>query len=158
MLVPELPQSSGSLGALNSPSGSSPTVISSPSLAIGAPRAARACAVAATSAPEESPRIRCSPVLSEEKISARCEIDLSPGTASSPENRRAGTTFVRPSNSGCWERMDMAQVSLGERTATRRLKPRPTNGNDRSDPGGERRGTVRRVQRGDVREWTVPTP
>src|SRR5260370_40239823 len=55
-------------------------------------------AVDLTSAPDESPRKRLTPSAIEPSMSARCEIDLSPGTAISPSSRRALLTVAITGN------------------------------------------------------------
>ncbi len=52
-----------------------------------APKARMAAAVAITSADSSSPPTRVSPIASAPSMSARCEIDLSPGTATRPLQR-----------------------------------------------------------------------
>ena len=80
MVVPELPQSSGSRAA-RSPAMPTPPMLD-PS--ISTPSARMHDAVDWTSAPVDSPRTLLSPEAIEPRISARCEIDLSPGTLIAP--------------------------------------------------------------------------
>ena len=89
--VPELPKSSGSRrrgeaarrrrrGRCHSPA---------PSRSTRAPSARTALPVLSTSSPSSKPLIRVSPTASAPRISARCEIDLSPGTRTRPLQRAA---------------------------------------------------------------------
>ena len=55
-----------------------------------AERGAAPAAVASTSAPSSRPLMRLSPTAMAASISARCEIDLSPGTVVDPLSRPAG--------------------------------------------------------------------
>src|SRR5229473_190852 len=56
----------------------------SPDRSTFAPRARMALAVLSTSSPSSRPETRVSPTASAPRISARCEIDLSPGTRTRP--------------------------------------------------------------------------
>ena len=91
MPVPALPQSTGALGAFNP---SMPTPCTTRSLALGVsmrtPICANARAVARMSSPSRNPLMCETPSASEANITARCEIDLSPGTRISPRSDSAG--------------------------------------------------------------------
>src|ERR1700682_3680710 len=63
------------------------------------PRLRRQATVAATSSPSGSPSIRLSPCARAASMSARCAIDLSPGTRNSPANLVAGSTTCADSTS-----------------------------------------------------------
>ena len=63
-----------------------------------APSARIAAAVRSTSSPSSSPSIAVSPTASAPSISARCEIDLSPGTRATPDRAPVGRD-----RSGCKE-------------------------------------------------------
>src|SRR5262249_6756850 len=66
---------------------------------ISTPRARRQRAVLATSAPVDRPLTRASLSATALRITARCEIDLSPGRLTSPCNRRgARTAALNPSS------------------------------------------------------------
>ena len=95
--VPELPRSITSSGSARPPT-PTPSTSQRPSSArvISAPIARSAAAVASTSSPSRSPVISVRPMASAPNISARCEIDLSPGTATTPASGAAG----RPAISG----------------------------------------------------------
>src|SRR5579884_289524 len=90
MVVPELPQSSGPDGS-RSPRSPRPAT-TSPSTST--PRARRQPAVLSTSAPGERPRTRATPSATAFRISARWEMDLSPGTRTSPSRRRGALTVA----------------------------------------------------------------
>src|SRR5579871_2143396 len=83
--VPELPKSRAVLGA---PKPATPTPrtthAKSPVRFTSAPRARMDLAVLRTSSPSRRPEMRVSPTDSAPRISARCEIDLSPGTRTFP--------------------------------------------------------------------------
>src|SRR5207249_8273875 len=66
--------------------------VSPPRRATVTPMLRRQATVAATSSPAGRPAIMLSPSASALRISARCAIDLSPGTRSSPATRVAGST------------------------------------------------------------------
>src|SRR6478672_6562144 len=83
--VPALPQSSGDCGALR-PSIPTPCTIRTEGSGISTrtPMAAKAAAVARVSAPSRNPSIRDVPSAIAASMTARCEIDLSPGTVRQP--------------------------------------------------------------------------
>ena len=83
--VPELPKSSAWVGVLK-PAGPQPPTSQTPSprLQTVAPNWRMAWAVASTSSPSKSPVMRLVPVAMAARISARCDIDLSPGTRKCP--------------------------------------------------------------------------
>ena len=83
--VPELPKSSGAGGCAN-PATPTPRTdqANGPVRSTFAPSACIDLAVLSTSSPSSRPEIRVSPTASAPKISARCEIDLSPGTRTFP--------------------------------------------------------------------------
>src|SRR5262245_42538408 len=83
--VPELPQSSAPAGSRKPPT-PTPRTRHWPSAtrSTSAPSARIALPVLSTSSPSSSPDMRVSPTVSAPKISARCEIDLSPGTRARP--------------------------------------------------------------------------
>ncbi len=92
MPVPALPQSIGACGARRP---CRPTPCTMRSLAIRALRCARpaaqnARAVARVSSPSRKPLMREVPSASAASMIARCEIDLSPGTRTSPRSGPAG--------------------------------------------------------------------
>ncbi len=89
--VPELPRSITSSGSARPPTPTPSTshVPSSPRT-IAAPIARSAAAVLSTSSPSRSPVISVRPTASAPSISARCEIDLSPGTLTTPASGAAG--------------------------------------------------------------------
>jgi hypothetical protein len=99
--VPELPRSMTSPGSARPPS-PTPSTRHCPSASrtISAPIARNAAAVASTSSPSNRPRISVRPIARAPNISARCEIDLSPGTDIVPDNGAAG----RDATSGIAER------------------------------------------------------
>ena len=82
--MPELPQSMTSPGSPSRSGGVSTT--SPPSRRTVAPRASTALRVEWTSSASRRPVTRVSPVESAPKRSARCEIDLSPGTEIAPRS------------------------------------------------------------------------
>ena len=85
--VPELPQSITSAGSAKPPTPTPSTVQApGPVRVTVAPKACIALAVSSTSCPSSSPVISVRPTDSAPRISARCEIDLSPGTAATPES------------------------------------------------------------------------
>ncbi len=84
--VPELPKSSGPGGWLSPPTPRPSTSQCRSRLDAGAPRAATARAVLITSSASSSPRMRVRPVARAPRISARCEMDLSPGTRTRPKS------------------------------------------------------------------------
>ena len=83
--VPELPMSKGAGGGLN-PCNPAPSIAACPSRgpSICTPMARNAATVASTSSPSSSPLTRDVPWASEPRITARWDIDLSPGTRSRP--------------------------------------------------------------------------
>ena len=85
-MVPELPQSSGACGSFRpcSPTPSTPPAVT------WTPSARRQEAVLATSSPVARFSIRAEPAATALRISARCEIDLSPGTATEPRSWAGG--------------------------------------------------------------------
>ena len=98
--VPEFPISSAVSGCKSPPIPTPQTCHRASCRTISAPIARIAAAVARTSSPSSSPSITDSPTASADSISARCEIDLSPGTvtvpASGPESEKARATTVMP--------------------------------------------------------------
>src|SRR5437773_1178422 len=68
-----------------------------PILVTGQPSACSALAVSRTSTPSNRPQMRVRPVASAPNISARWEIDLSPGTRTRPDSARD-----LPADSGDW--------------------------------------------------------
>ena len=83
--VPELPQSITSAGSAKPPTPTPRTdQLPPPLFATSAPNARIALAVSNTSCPSSSPAIVVSPTHIAPRISARCEIDLSPGTSAVP--------------------------------------------------------------------------
>ena len=90
IVVPELPQSSGRAAARRP---FMPEPRTRPA-SISTPSARRQAAVDATSAPADRPRTWLSPSAIAPSINARCEIDLSPGSRSSPSRRRARRTVA----------------------------------------------------------------
>ena len=84
--VPEFPKSSGPCGWRRPPGPRPLTSQTSPTFAATAPSATTARAVLMTSSASSRPRMRVVPVASAPKISARCEIDLSPGTRRRPRS------------------------------------------------------------------------
>ena len=83
--VPALPKSSGASG-LARPATPTPLTCQAPSAPVVtlAPSASMARAVASTSSDSSRPRMRVSPTEMAPSISARCDIDLSPGTRIRP--------------------------------------------------------------------------
>ena len=83
--VPELPKSSTPAGCRKPPT-PTPWTATRPRRCARprAPSARMALAVLSTSSPSSRPEIRVSPTARAPKISARCEIDLSPGTRTRP--------------------------------------------------------------------------
>ncbi len=61
-----------------------------------APKACIALPVSSTSCPSSSPVIRVSPTASAPRISARCEIDLSPGTSTLPRSGPPASARIGP--------------------------------------------------------------
>ncbi len=83
--VPELPKSRALAGSAKPPTPTPCTRHSpAPRRSTCAPSAATALAVLSTSSPSSRPLMRVSPTASAPNISARCEIDLSPGTRTRP--------------------------------------------------------------------------
>ncbi len=119
--VPELPISSA-LAGCSSPPTPTPLTIHTPSSrrTISAPMARSAPAVAWTSSPSSRPSMRLSPMLSAENMSARCEIDLSPGTRTRPESGRAALKAAGEGAIWC--------MIAGPCQPTRRVARRPTVG------------------------------
>src|ERR1700682_672200 len=99
MVVPELAQSSGPCGGGNDLQPPPWTRGVPPGGSVVAPRLRRQATVAATSSPSGSPSMRLSPCASAASIKARCAIDLSPGTRSSPATLVAGSTICADSTS-----------------------------------------------------------
>ncbi len=91
--VPELPRSKGSAGTC-SPAGPTPcTVISVSDLrSISTPMADIAARVARQSSPGRKPLMSVAPSAIPPSISARCEIDLSPGTVTEASPTAEGLT------------------------------------------------------------------
>ena len=87
--VPELPKSSGSEGWLRPPTPRPRISQTSPDLRAGAPRAVTAFAVLSTSSDSSRLLTRVRPVARAPKMSARWEIDLSPGTRQAPRSGAA---------------------------------------------------------------------
>ena len=83
--VPELPQSITSPGSAKPPTPTPCTDHSPGALCVtSAPKARIALAVSSTSCPSRSPLTPVSPTAIAPRMSARCEIDLSPGTSATP--------------------------------------------------------------------------
>src|SRR5687768_1121750 len=82
----------GPSGARRPRSPTPPTRASSPSISTSTPSACTALAVASTSSETPRPRIELSPSAIAPTRRARCEMDLSPGTATSPRTDAAGST------------------------------------------------------------------
>src|SRR5579859_2658931 len=93
MAVPELPRSSGALGALR-PMRPRPCTWtrSAAGMSTFTPRARTAARVARQSAPGRNPLMRVSPSAMAPSSSARWEMDLSPGTVSLPLSLPPGAT------------------------------------------------------------------
>src|SRR5689334_2224415 len=90
--VPALPQS---ISAARRPRRPTPcTTSSSPSSSTRAPSARTACSVDSVSPERPHPWTRVSPSATAPSRSARCETDLSPGTARWPSSAAAGSTFI----------------------------------------------------------------
>ena len=81
-----------------------------PTLRTGQPSACSALAVLSTSSPSSRPAMRVRPVASAPNISARCEIDLSPGTRTRPE---APATWPRPAARGVRATRGASLASIG---------------------------------------------
>ena len=79
MEVPEFPQSSAAAGSCNRPRPPSMTKLPSACRSTPAPMASTAATVAATSAPSDRPTMTDRPSAKAANITARCEIDFSPG-------------------------------------------------------------------------------
>ena len=100
--VPELPKSSTAPGSARPPTPAPSTIQAPSSSRIPAPSAASADAVRSTSSASRSPSMRVRPTALAPMISARCEIDLSPGTRMRPPTGparvdcSAATPFPRP--------------------------------------------------------------
>ena len=153
IVVPEFAQSM--LVSRSAPS-SSPAPVTcsvSPSSSTVAPRRRTASSVARTSAPRENPRTTVVPSASAPKRSARCPIDLSPGTVTSP---RSG-----PSGAPTQHARHPAPPSSRRRTTRGRLErplePRRIAGGDERLEPVQRRAKVaqRRAQRVRVRQRDV---
>src|ERR1700730_5429002 len=99
MVVPEFAQSSAPCGGLNDLQPPPWTRAGPPVRSILTPRPRRQATVAATSSPSGSPSMRLSPWAIAASIKARCAIDLSPGTRSSPATLVAGSTICADSTS-----------------------------------------------------------
>ena len=84
VVVPLFPQSSTSLGARSPRSPTPSTVMSGASGGMAAPRRRKTSAVDATSADSRMPVMRDVPSPNAARMSARCEMDLSPGTRRAP--------------------------------------------------------------------------
>ena len=82
--VPELPQSITCSGSAKPPTPTPWTDHVPPPRHDLGPKGAHRRAVSSTSCPSSSPVIAVSPTASAPRISARCEIDLSPGTSAVP--------------------------------------------------------------------------
>ena len=83
--VPELPKSSTVAGSAKPPTPTPWTSHSpAPRRSTTAPSARSTFAVLSTSSPSSNPPMRVAPTASAPRISARCEIDLSPGTRTRP--------------------------------------------------------------------------
>src|SRR4051794_28092098 len=89
--VPALPQS---IVVLRSPRKPTPRTRSSSPSSTSAPSARTAARVDSVSAERPKPRIVVSPSETAPISSARCEIDLSPGTAKCPSRAAAGSTRI----------------------------------------------------------------
>src|ERR1700694_4019752 len=99
MVVPELAQSSAPCGGLNDLQPPPWTRTGPPVRSMLTLRPRRQATVAATSSPSGSPSMRLSPCAMAASIKARCAIDLSPGTRSSPATVVAGSTMCADSTS-----------------------------------------------------------
>ena len=140
-----------------------------PSRSTRAPRARSAAAVAITSSASSRPRTRLRPAASADSISARCEIDLSPGTATAPFSGppRRAVSAAMPARTGTWS---AAASRPGRRPAPARRRRPPTGGSRfdgaRHDPsvesgrGGENgnAGTMRRRRLSAPPTRERPTP
>src|ERR1043166_2225970 len=143
-LVPLLPQSTGADGAFRPLSPTPRTEKSAESVGIAAPRWRRTDAVDWTSADWRMPRIRELPSLIAANISARCEIDLSPGTRMLPCTRIIGSpqpTFERGGDVGL-----LVAVFRDHRRLKRETLARGPVGLDRSRSGDDD-GVLRNLER-----------
>ena len=86
MVVPLLPQSSSPAGRFSPRMPFPCTSTRSPRLSMPTPIRRKQAMVERQSAPWRKPRISVNPLAMEPNMTARCEMDLSPGTASSPFN------------------------------------------------------------------------
>ncbi len=118
IVVPEFPQSSASADAWR-PCMPTPRTTES---SISTPSARMQPAVDLTSAPVDRPRTWLSPSAIEPRISARCEIDLSPGTVISPSRRRALLTVAITGNPLSSAHGPSALPRKARRGAGRRLR------------------------------------
>ena len=123
-LVPELPQYRTSAGSANAPAPAPKTCHRGssfvPALSMRTPSARKIVSVAKTSSLSSNPEISVLPKHRAERISARCEIDLSPLTRTSPESARLGEAIRRDTR---WDRKTKAGLTR------------------RDDSGKERRGS-----------------
>ena len=108
--VPELPKSRSPAGSSSPPTPRPRTSQVVPFLWIGHPKARSARAVFSTSSPSSRPVIGVRPVASAPSISARCEMDLSPGTRTRPPR-----AFARCAQSGDGVVCGTTGVALAER-------------------------------------------
>src|SRR5579884_2145612 len=113
--VPALPQSSAALRRPRRPT--PPTVRRSPSSSTSAPRARTASSVEVVSPERPNPRTSVSPSQTAPISSARCEIDLSPGTARWPSRRTAGSTFIDDGRDDDAVALRLEQVGRASRLA-----------------------------------------
>ena len=112
-----------------------------------APSARRTPAVEWTSAESRMPRTRDSPSASAARISARCEIDLSPGTRDRPGNSSSQPSLRAPSRGRSSRRGTSRSPASGARCPAprpTRLAPPRARHDDRALGNLERRVRVRR--------------
>src|SRR6266571_2050036 len=94
IVVPELPASRAASATTSQPTPSTPRAGGTPPGGRSRPRRPRQAIVEATSAPGAAPRISDRPRAMAARMSARCETDLSPGTARVPRSRSTGVTVT----------------------------------------------------------------
>ncbi len=143
--MPELPRSTGATWRGRGASAPREPAASRPSGSTTAPRVTIAAAVHSTSSPEERPVIVEVPSASAASSSARCEIDLSPGTATEPTNGAPPRTVsVLP----------LTQVSRAGWSSAR--YPRAVTAS--TSVGAERASTTRTsTPRSPSTEWAIST-